>query len=409
MNRPFLVGVLIGGLGAALGAWLLVGRGSPPPKSTLPPPAEVGKILKEAEINWIRLRPEAVARLGLTTAAVETKNVGRTRVFGGEVTIPPGRTALVAAPFNGLVRTAGKTFPQPGQAVRERQVLLDLVPLLTPEGRANLAGLKIDAEGQVKSAQTQVDAARITFERAERVFKSEAGSKKAVDDARAQYDLAVKQLEAATARSALLDKVVGDAGHGAATALPIESPERGIVRNVSVLPGQNVPAGAPLFEIIDPTRIWVRVPVYLGDLDSIDAKADAHVGPLTADARGITLVARPVDAPPSANAATGTIDVFFELDNPGQKYRPGERVAARLALTGAGDSPIVPHAAIVRDIHGGAWVYEQIGDNTYSRKRVEVRWIDGPRAVLAAGPPAGAIVVVNGAAELFGAETGFTR
>jgi hypothetical protein len=38
-----------------------------------------------------------------------------------------------------------------------------------------------------------------------------------------------------------------------------------------------------------------------------------------------------------------------------------------------------------------------------------VRCVVGETAVLAAGPEAGATVVTAGAAELFGAETGFTK
>lgn len=414
MNRgSFTTGIVLGAaLAVVVGGafWALTSRSAPPTsKPSLPAPADVGKIVKEDQLNIVKLRPEAVERLGLTTAKIETKVLHRTRLYGGDVIVPPGRTALVAAPFNGVVRAAGKTFPQPGQTVRERQVLLDLLPLLTPEGRANLASSKIDAEGQVRSAQAQVEAARITLERADRVFKSDAGSRKAVDDARAQFDLAVKTLEAATARSTLLDKVFGDASLGTATPLPIESPENGILKNLSAFPGQNVPAGAPLFEIIDLSRIWVRVPVFVGDYDQLDLAAPARIGALTADPREPALIAKRAVAPPSANPAAGTIDLFYELDNPRGRFTPGERVSSLVSLTADGESPVVPLAAIVHDIYGGAWVYEQISERAYARRRVVVRWIDGPTAVLASSPPAGTTIVVAGAIELFGAETGFTK
>jgi hypothetical protein len=61
------------------------------------------------------------------------------------------------------------------------------------------------------------------------------------------------------------------------------------------------------------------------------------------------------------------------------------------------------------DIHGGNWVYEQIAEREYVRRRVAVRYVSKGTAVLASGPPPGARVVVAGAAELFGTETGFTK
>ena len=69
----------------------------------------------------------------------------------------------------------------------------------------------------------------------------------------------------------------------------------------------------------------------------------------------------------------------------------------------------MPWGAIVTDIHGGTWVYEKVADRTYSRKRIGVRFVAGETAVLSNGPPAGTTVVVAGAAELFGTETGFSK
>jgi membrane fusion protein, heavy metal efflux system len=64
---------------------------------------------------------------------------------------------------------------------------------------------------------------------------------------------------------------------------------------------------------------------------------------------------------------------------------------------------------VVYDIHGGTWVYEQVGPRRYTRRRVVVGYTVGTDAVLASGPSAGAKVVTAGVQELFGAETGFVK
>jgi len=372
-------------------------------------PATVVKPLKEDQIQAVTLTEEAVKRLALDTGQVERKSVPRVRVYGGEVIVPPGQSVVVCAPLTGIVRAASGSLPQPGQTIKKGQPVFQLLPLLTPEARANLTASKVEAEGLVQSAKTQLEAARIARDRATRVLQSGAGSQRAVDEALAHFELAQKSLEAATARREMLAKVVGEIELGTAGPLAIECPQDGLLRNVSAMSGQNVPAGSPLFEVVDLSRVWVRVAVYVGDLPEVDATAPALVGNLTARPGGPGQKASPVAAPPSANPAAGTVDCFYELDNRTTRYSPGQRVGVTLTLQTEAESLTVPWAAVIHDIHGGTWVYEETGLRAFVRRRVAVRYVVGETAVLAAGPAPGAKVVCAGAVELFGAETGFTK
>ena len=51
---------------------------------------------------------------------------------------------------------------------------------------------------------------------------------------------------------------------------------------------------------------------------------------------------------------------------------------------------VVPDAAVLYDIHGDAWVYEDLGGNVYARRRVEIARHVGDRAVIARGIAEGA-------------------
>src|SRR5262249_22069028 len=133
--------------------------------------------------------------------------------------------------------------PKPGSTVKKGQTIFQLLPLLSPEARVNLIAQKIEAEGQVKSTQTQLDAAKTALDRAVLLLKGEAGSKKAVDETQAAFDLATKAHEAATARRDLLQHVLGEVDKGTTAPLPLESPDGGLLRNVSALPEQSVPSG----------------------------------------------------------------------------------------------------------------------------------------------------------------------
>ncbi len=400
--------LLVAASGAAW--WLSAAPPAAGAKHTPPPvPAEVPKLFREDAATGVTLTPDGEARLAVTVAPVERRPVPRVRVYGGEVTVPPGQAVFVAAPLAGILRPAGPTVPTAGMSVTAGQAVFQLLPLLDPVGRANLTASKVDAEGQVDAAREQLKGAQIGLDRAKKVLAGGAGTQRTVDEAQVLVDVATKALAAAVARQQLLDAVVGQAAAGTAAPVPLTAPADGVLRAVSALPGQTVPAGAVLFEVVDLARVWVRVPVYVGDLADIDPAAPAAVGPLTARPGGPTRPAAPVSAPPAANPAAGTSDMMYTIDNREAKYSPGQRVGATLALKGPADGLVVPAAAVVYDIHGGGWVYERTAARTYVRRRVVVRYVAGADAVLANGPAAGTSVVTAGAAELFGTETGFSK
>jgi multidrug efflux pump subunit AcrA (membrane-fusion protein) len=401
--------------------WLLAPPAKHDVKAAAAAPATVARPIKEDQLNTITLTAEAAARLALRTGVVERRPMPQSRFYGGEVMIPAGRTVIVSAPITGILRAAPGDMPQPGQPVEKGRVVFELLPLLTPEGRANLIALKNDAETLAQTTQTQMQAAQIALARAKRVLAGEAGSQRAVDEAQAVYDLAQKSNEMALGRRELLEKIAGEVETGSAGPIPIESPAGGMLRNLSALPGQNVPAGAALFEVADLSHMWVRVPVYVGDLPEIDVQAVAQVSDLTARASAGSQPAAAIPAPPSANAAAGTVDLYYELENPsgssprvgagqgGRGFRPNQRVGALLSLTTEADSLVVPWSAVLYDIYGGTWVYVETGERTYVRQRVVVRHVAGDTAVLASGPPPMTKIVTAGAAELFGTETGFSK
>ena len=67
---------------------------------------------------------------------------------------------------------------------------------------------------------------------------------------------------------------------------------------------------------------------------------------------------------------------------------------------------VVPDAALLYDLHGGTWVYETLGNHTYTRRRVEVGGQAGSKVIITRGLREGQNVVTAGAAEIFGTEFG---
>src|SRR5206468_5190060 len=101
----------------------------------------------------------------------------------------------------------------------------------------------------------------------------------------------------------------------------------------------------------------------------------AQVLPLTADERDQALEAKPVAAPPTATLLAATVDLYYELANPKGALRPGERLTVRVKLKGAREQRVVPWSAVVYDIYGSPWVYENTDPHTYVRRRVQVKYV----------------------------------
>lgn len=383
------------GLAAAL-ALCACGETAPKPA----PPATVEHAVTEAQLTTVTLTPEAVRRLGIETAVVESASVTPTRTIGGEVIVPPGQSLIVTAPVAGtVIPPEGGTIPAAGARVAARQTLMRLIAL--PPDRDLLRTQQDLAVAEARLRQAQAEADRVARLFADRLVSAR-------DNERAQADLEAAKAnhEAAAAQQNLMRRGAPIDTKGL-NPLTIIAPEGGVIRSLNAGSGQAVAAGAPLAEIVRLDRLWVRVPVYAGDARRIVRGAEASVHGLTGVQSGPVLRATPVAAPPSADPTAASVDLYYEIRGGGSALRPGERVGVTVPLVAtAEEALVVPLAAIVRDMSGGSWVYERSDSTVFIRRRVEIARVVAGRAVLSLGPKPGTAVVVAGAAELFGTEFG---
>lgn len=398
--------------------WYLPGCGPQKADSAKTAPAKI-EHPKETGIYRVVLTPKAEQRLQISTVPVESKSMPRTRTVGGIVAIPDGANIIATAPLTGTLLTVDDQPPVvAGKTVASGSTVFHLKPLLSPErevptaaervamanATATLVSARIVADGDAKQAQAQVEAAEIALARAQKLLADRAGSQRDVDDAIARLDVAKKGLEAAQARKQMLDKLSLDADTGQLKTIPVPAPRDGILRTVSSSVGQTVSAGAPLFEVVSLDKLWVRVPVYPRLREEVARKSNALVRDLGADDGHIAI--KPIAAPPSADPLAATVDLFYEVPNADGRFHPGERVEVTLPVAGETESLVIPRAAVLRDIHGIAWVYVNSAEQTFERHRVEVHFTTDELSVLSRGPEVGTPVVVDGAAELFGTEFG---
>jgi hypothetical protein len=114
---------------------------------------------------------------------------------------------------------------------------------------------------------------------------------------------------------------------------------------------------------------------------------------------------------PAAEAAVDEVIHIEELESGLDRLTLVPSAAGRLGIQTAaieerGGALIAPYASIIYAADGTSWVYVATDGLVFERAEVTIDDIDGDTVLMSAGPPAGTQVVVVGAAELYGAETG---
>jgi len=370
------------------------GKDAAPAKAA--PPAAIANPVTEGSLTTITLTADAVKRLGIETVAAAVETVSRSRSVGGEIISPPGGSVTVTAPVAGLLQAAGGGVARPGSRVTRGQPIFSLFAIQPPE-----RNLDLESGRDAATAEAELTVSTQRVQRLERLLADGAASARAVEEARAQQKVAEANAAAARSRA----REINRSPTGTGTGLIVRSPISGMLQSVAAQPGQTVAAAAPLFDVVQTEGLWVRVALFVGDRNGVDITKPATIVGL-GDANGPAINAIPVTGPPSADPATATSDVFYALQSPASRVRPGERVSVLLPLAGAEQALVVPTAAVVYDLSGSAWVYEATGATTFVRRRIEIRSQAGAKTLVTRGIDAGKNVVTSGAAELFGTEFG---
>lgn len=182
----------------------------------------------------------------------------------------------------------------------------------------------------------------------------------------------------------------------------VVAPFDGVVSRRHVDPGDAAVPGMPLFQVADPSKVWVVALV-----DDIDAgkvstgmKAEVSLPAYMSESISATITDVAATAVPRTELGTGgkVVRARLELDQPTSELRPGMEVDVRIESVVARDTVLVPadaiveteteqHVLVVRDgrVHETAI---EVGANNYLDAQVR------------SGLSAGEVVVVGGKEDL---------
>jgi RND family efflux transporter MFP subunit len=307
-------------------------RDAPPPSVPIPDPGDGAIRIDAAEARLGQLAREMTAT-GMTSpwrdANLRAETGGRVL----EVTVDNGDEVVAGAL---LVRIDGS-----------RQALA-------------ISG----ASARVDALEQDVELARTELERKQGLVSKGSLPTAQLDAAQHSVDRAEAALEGARAD-------LGSARRSSRDAR-LSAPIDGVVTRRVVAVGDTLAPGAPLLDLVDLSKVRVRVGLAGSEIARLDQSAEAKV--FIEDLGGETVTATFAALAPAADPITGLFDVEYHVDNPEGRIRGGMVATVELPLAQAPERTLVPRSALTRrDGKLAVFVLERLEDGLLASEGLERR------------------------------------
>jgi multidrug efflux pump subunit AcrA (membrane-fusion protein) len=268
------------------------------------------------------------------------------------------------------------------------------------------------AQLEMQAAQQMLDAQQKVYDSRQELFQQGALPRKELDQsrvdltqARNQYEMAQKHLEAmqAIGRQQTLKSAAGQLESakgkylGATAQLSyseIRSPINGVIADRPLYPGEMAAAGTPLLTVMDISQVIARAHIpqqdaallKLGDKATITAPGEEQPTDGT-----ITVIS------PALDPNSTTVEVWVQAKNAEQRLKPGTSVQLSMLAKTIPDALVIPAASLLTAEDGATSVMLAGSDNRAHQKPVKVGVRQGEQAQIVEGVQAGDRVVATGA------------
>ncbi len=331
----------------------------------------------QAKDTRIRIEHGMLRDLRVTTQPAESRAAGDTVTVLGELRVNENAYAEVGSPIPARV---SRVLSGPGDLVAKGQALVELE---SPEvGRARAALL---------SSRARWELARQTLARRRELAAGQIVSQRELQASEAELSQAEAEKRAAELSVSAFG---GTPGSGSRFALA--SPIAGTVIDRTALLGKMVSSEQHLFIVGDLTRLWLVAHAF--ERDALRMRPDTSARVTFAALPGQPFEGTLTRVGSRVDAASRTLDVRLELDNPSGVLRPGMSASALVRLGGAGETVVaVPVEALQHVRQGWAVFLPQKEEGVFELRSVgRGRDLGGEVEVLS-GLQAGERVVVEGA------------
>ena len=319
----------------------------------------------EAEVpGRITFLKEQQWKTEFATIAVAERDLQDGVRASGEIRSAAGRDARLGAPAAGLVTLIEPT-PLLGTEVKAGQVLARVAPRIAAGGdRSTMAA-------DVRAAQAEVEAARASLARAERLVADQAAPTRSVDEAKTRLEVAEARLAGAQGRLGQFDSSA--TGGGGGRSFQVRSPIAGTLVAIESASGESVEEGQSLFTVVDLDRVWLVASVFEPDIPKVEGAHGAwftiegYDEPFVVDEKTgrLITIGRVIDP------RTRTVPVIFEVDNKAGRLRIGNFTRVLIATGAPRRALAIPESAIVDDA-GKSIVFVMIEGEAFERRPVRL-------------------------------------
>lgn len=315
--------------------------------------------------------PKITQRLvGLRTTVAQQQTVEPAYPLVGRVIADPNRSGVVQSTISGRITPTAGRLPRLGERVTAGQVLALVTPAFAAIDMTNVQQTAGDLDQQIALAQNKVEQ-----------FRPLVQSKTLSPERLRVVEIELENLR--RRRATLSTSQRGGE--------PLLAPIDGVIAAMRAVPGQVVASQDVLFQIVDPTSLWIEALVFDPAVPELLPDATATL-PGTAPLK-LQLVGR------SRSLQQLSTVVHFAITDPPPTLNIGSPVTVLARTSERVAGVIVPRAAVVSSGASGMIVWVQTEPERFLARAVRSRPIDGDRVVIEAGIEAGERVV-SVAAEL---------
>lgn len=342
----------------------------PPP----PPSASTTVAVANSAVSIASGAPQwDVIRLGRAEAAAEQWS----DPVPGYVRVDETRASRVGAPLGGRVV---QVFAELGQTV---SVGTPLFSVSSPD----LAALRADQD----HAKIDLAASKATYDRVHAIVQARALPEK--EEIAAAQALRQAELAATAATSRVSSLKVATQGYG---DFVVRSPRAGQVAEKSVLPGQEIDAGAlgNLMMIADLSDVWVVAELFESDTIGVHPGTKTRVTVASVPGKVFDAVVETVSA--VVDPERHSIPIRVRLSNPDGMLKPNTFARMQFFTAPPAGSVDIASTALVTD-GANQYVYIRSPEGKFARRRVTAGAAREGRVVVNAGIAPGDIVVERGA------------
>src|ERR1700730_661232 len=242
------------------------------------------------------------------------------------------------------------------------------------------------AQLELQAAKQMLDAQQKVFDSRQELFQRGALPRKELDQsrvdltqARNQYEIAQKHLEAmqAIGKQQGLKSAAGQLESakgkylGATAQLSyseIHSPMNGVIADRPLFPGEMAAAGTPLLTVMDVSQVIARahIPQQDAALLKLGDKATITAPGEEAAEGKITVIS------PALDPNSTTVEVWVQAKNPKQRLKPGTSVQLSVLAETIPDALVIPAASLLTADDGTTSVMLVGSDNKAHQKPVKV-------------------------------------